>query len=147
MSRDDDFRVFFSLSHTSAGIGYGSGGGSRRQLGVGGGASTGASVGSAGSAGSAVGGVSAGESSVAAHLGALAGLSSSDDEGVDGHLGLGELAQLTVNNEAEVSYDVRIQRFSLLVDSFQFARRTMNEPKRPVLFGYKSRRRVLASFA
>ena len=42
----------------------------------------------------------------AAHLGGLAGLSSSDDESVDGHLGLGELAQLTVNNEAEVSYDV-----------------------------------------
>ena len=41
-----------------------------------------------------------------AHLGGLAGLTSSDDEGVDGHLGLGELAQLTVNNEAEVSYDV-----------------------------------------
>lgn len=41
-----------------------------------------------------------------AHLGGLAGLASSDDEGVDGHLGLGELAQLTVNNEAEVSYDV-----------------------------------------
>ena len=51
-----------------------------------------------------VGGVSGSES---AHLGGLAGLtSSSDDEGVDGHLGLGELAQLTVNNEAEVSYDV-----------------------------------------
>jgi len=33
-------------------------------------------------------------------------LTASDDEGVDGHLGLGELAQLTVNNEAEVSYDV-----------------------------------------
>lgn len=33
---------------------------------------------------------------------ALAG----DEEGVDGHLGLGELAQLTVNNEAEASYDV-----------------------------------------
>jgi hypothetical protein len=42
-------------------------------------------------------------------LGGLAGLSSSDDEGVDGHLGLGELAQLTVNNEAEVSYDVSFQ--------------------------------------
>lgn len=28
------------------------------------------------------------------------------EECVDGHLGLGELAQLTVNNEAEVSYDV-----------------------------------------
>lgn len=41
-----------------------------------------------------------------AHLGGLAGLTSSDDEGIDGHLGLGELAQLTVNNEAEVSYDV-----------------------------------------
>lgn len=41
-----------------------------------------------------------------AHLSGLAGLASSDDEGVDGHLGLGELAQLTVNNEAEVSYDV-----------------------------------------
>lgn len=50
------------------------------------------------------GGVSGSEST---HLGGLAGLtSSSDDEGVDGHLGLGELAQLTVNNEAEVSYDV-----------------------------------------
>jgi striatin 1/3/4 len=35
-------------------------------------------------------------------------LAASDDEGVDGHLGLGELAQLTVNNEAEVSYDVSV---------------------------------------
>ena len=40
------------------------------------------------------------------HLAALS--MASDDEGVDGHLGLGELAQLTVNNEAEVSYDVRL---------------------------------------
>ncbi|XP_046649582.1 striatin-like isoform X2 [Daphnia pulicaria] len=47
-----------------------------------------------------------------AHLGGLAGLSSSDDEGVDGHLGLGELAQLTVNNEAEVSYDISVNKES-----------------------------------
>ena len=43
--------------------------------------------------------------------GHLTGLGiASDDEGVDGHLGLGELAQLTVNNEAEVSYDVSDDR-------------------------------------
>lgn len=47
-----------------------------------------------------------------AHLAGLAGLSSSDDEGVDGHLGLGELAQLTVNNEAEVSYDISVNKES-----------------------------------
>ena len=84
-----------------AGMGYGAGGGNlgRRPLGVG--SSSGPITG-----GPVPVGVAAGESSVAAHLGALAGLSSSDDEGVDGHLGLGELAQLTVNNEAEVSYDV-----------------------------------------
>jgi len=29
-----------------------------------------------------------------------------DDEGLDSSLGLGELAQLTVNNEAEAAYDV-----------------------------------------
>ena len=43
------------------------------------------------------------------HLTALGGLNTSDEEGVDGHLGLGELAQLTVNNEAEVSYDVSVR--------------------------------------
>ena len=36
------------------------------------------------------------------------------EECVDGHLGLGELAQLTVNNEAEVSYDVIFCSFSFL---------------------------------
>jgi len=35
-----------------------------------------------------------------------------DEECVDGHLGLGELAQLTVNNEAEVSYDVSVNKES-----------------------------------
>lgn len=45
-------------------------------------------------------------------MGGLAGLAASDEEGVDGHLGLGELAQLTVNNEAEVSYDVSGPLFS-----------------------------------
>lgn len=54
----------------------------------------------------------AGAASEATHLGGLAGLSTADEEGVDGHLGLGELAQLTVNNEAEVSYDVKT------IDSF-----------------------------
>jgi len=34
------------------------------------------------------------------------------EECVDGHLGLGELAQLTVNNEAEVSYDVSVNKES-----------------------------------
>jgi hypothetical protein len=31
-----------------------------------------------------------------------------DEEGLDAALGLGELAQLTVNNEAEAAYDVSI---------------------------------------
>ena len=38
-----------------------------------------------------------------------------DEECVDGHLGLGELAQLTVNNEAEVSYDVTTHHSNSLV--------------------------------
>jgi len=42
------------------------------------------------------------------------------EECVDGHLGLGELAQLTVNNEAEVSYDVIFCSFSFLF-SFLFS--------------------------
>lgn len=33
-----------------------------------------------------------------------------DDEGLDSSLGLGELAQLTVNNEAEAAYDVSYQK-------------------------------------
>ncbi|XP_059350285.1 striatin-like isoform X2 [Daphnia carinata] len=53
-----------------------------------------------------------GAASETAHLAGLTGLSSSDDEGVDGHLGLGELAQLTVNNEAEVSYDISVNKES-----------------------------------
>lgn len=32
-----------------------------------------------------------------------------EDDGVDSALGLGELAQLTVNNEAEAAYDVNIE--------------------------------------
>ncbi|EFX86240.1 hypothetical protein DAPPUDRAFT_208467 [Daphnia pulex] len=40
------------------------------------------------------------------------GIGVGDDEGVDGHLGLGELAQLTVNNEAEVSYDISVNKES-----------------------------------
>lgn len=67
------------------------------------------------------GGVASGADPVAAHLGVLAGLStssggSSDEEGVDGNLGLGELAQLTVNNEAEVSYDVSFPLLFLTTD-------------------------------
>lgn len=53
-------------------------------------------------------GIGVGVGGETAHLSGLTGLASSDDEGVDGHLGLGELAQLTVNNEAEVSYDVSL---------------------------------------
>jgi hypothetical protein len=33
-----------------------------------------------------------------------------DDEGLDSSLGLGELAQLTVNNEAEAAYDVSLRQ-------------------------------------
>ena len=32
-----------------------------------------------------------------------------EEEAIDSTLGLGELAQLTVNNEAEAAYDVSIQ--------------------------------------
>ena len=93
-----------------AGMGYGGTGGRR--------------VGPSGAVG-AGGGVSSGSDPVSAHLGALAGLTtssggSSDDESVDGHLGLGELAQLTVNNEAEVSYDVSVLRLSFFLSVFFF---------------------------
>ena len=67
----------------------------------------------------------------AAHLGGLAGLSSSDDEGVDGHLGLGELAQLTVNNEAEVSYDASFN--SVFICSL------LNISKKRLLFSFRYR--------
>jgi hypothetical protein len=41
-----------------------------------------------------------------------------DDEGLDSSLGLGELAQLTVNNEAEAAYDVSLWPTSCL--NFKF---------------------------
>lgn len=82
-----------------AGIGFGgSGAGGRRALGA-----------------QSASGVGAGNETATpagAHLGGLAALSASDEEGVDGHLGLGELAQLTVNNEAEVSYDISVNKES-----------------------------------
>lgn len=65
-------------------------------------------MGAQSTAGAAAGGEAAATATTpaGAHLAGLAALSAGDEEGVDGHLGLGELAQLTVNNEAEVSYDV-----------------------------------------
>lgn len=36
-----------------------------------------------------------------------------DEEGLDSSLGLGELAQLTVNNDAEVAYDVSSNNTSI----------------------------------